>query len=92
MILKPGGVLRLSDIVFSCDVADVEAVIEAWLRAAPDRPEEGWTKVELEARVREEHSTFSWLLEPMLDRTGLEIISAAHSESKVFAAYTCRGT
>ena len=92
MILKPGGVLRLSDIVFSCDLADVEAVIEAWLGAAPDRPEEGWTKAELEAHVREEYSTFSWLLEPMLERTGFEIISASHSESKVFAAYNCRST
>ena len=92
MILKPGGVLRLRDIVFSCDPADVEAVIEAWLGAAPDRPEEGWTKAELEAHVRGEHSTFSWLLEPMLDRTGFDVISATHSESKVFAAYTCRST
>jgi SAM-dependent methyltransferase len=91
-ILKPAGVLRLRDIVFSCDPEDVEAVIEAWLGAAPDRPEEGWTKVELEAHVREEHSTFSWLLEPMLDRTGFEIISAAKSESRVFAAYSCRRT
>lgn len=92
LTLKPGGVLRLRDIVFSCDLAEVEAVIESWLGAAPDRPDGGWTKAELEAHVREEHSTFSWLLEPMLERTGFEIISAAHSDSNVFAAYSCRST
>ncbi len=92
VILKSAGVLRLRDIVFSCGPEEVETVIEAWLGAAPDRPEEGWTKAELEVHVREEHSTFSWLLELMLDRTGFEIISAAHSESKVFAAYSCRRT
>ena len=92
MFLKPSGVLRLRDIVFSCEPANVKAVIEAWLRAAPDRPEDGWTKAELEAHMRDEHSTYSWLLEPMLRRSGFEIISATHSESKVFAAYSCRRT
>jgi SAM-dependent methyltransferase len=92
MILKPGGVLRLRDIVFSCDSADVEAVIGAWLGAAPDHPEEGWTKAQLETHLRDEHSTYSWLLEPMLDRSGFEIISATHSDTEVFAAYSCRRT
>jgi ubiquinone/menaquinone biosynthesis C-methylase UbiE len=89
-ILKPGGVLRLRDIVFSCDLEDVEAVTEAWLGAAPDQPEEGWTKAQLEAHLRDEHSTYSWLLEPMLDRSGFEMVSATHSDSEVSAAYNCR--
>jgi RNA polymerase primary sigma factor len=45
---------------------------------------------ELEAHLREEHSTFTWLLEPMLERAGFEIVGASFSASRVFAAYTAR--
>lgn len=37
----------------------------------------------------DEHSTFSWLLEPMLARAGFTIQDVTHTESKVFSAYTC---
>jgi SAM-dependent methyltransferase len=88
-MLKPGGVLRLRDLVFSFDPEDSERVVEAWLEKAPVRPEDGWTQIELETHVREEFSTFSWLLEPMLHRAGFEIRQATYSESRVFAAYDC---
>jgi ubiquinone/menaquinone biosynthesis C-methylase UbiE len=88
-ILKPGGVLRLIDIVFNFDPGQAEEVIEAWLTDAPDHPGLGWTRGELELHLREEHSTFTWLLEPMLRRTGFEIRDIAHSKSGVHASYTC---
>jgi ubiquinone/menaquinone biosynthesis C-methylase UbiE len=88
-MLKAGGVLRLRDLVFSFEPEDSGRVIEAWLERAPARPEDGWTQIELETHLREEYSTFSWLLEPMLDRAGFEIRQAAYSESRVFAAYAC---
>ena len=88
-LLKPGGVLRLRDLVFSFEPHDSGPVIEAWLQTAPARPEDGWTRAELETHLRQEFSTFSWLLEPMLKRAGFEIREAAYSESKVFAAYVC---
>jgi len=89
-VLRPGGVLRLRDLVFSADLAQVEPDIEAWLAAAPVRAEVGWTRPEYEVHLREEHSTFSWLLEPMLERAGFRIDSVEHSVSRIFAAYTCR--
>lgn len=88
-VLRPGGVLRLRDLIFSCGPEESEGVIEAWLRAAPADAEEGWTRLELETHLRRELSTFSWLLEPMLQRAGFEIRDAAYSESKVFASYVC---
>jgi ubiquinone/menaquinone biosynthesis C-methylase UbiE len=88
-ILRPGGVLRLRDLVFSFDSDEAATVIEAWLDTAPERADEGWTRVELEAHVREEHSTFSWLLEPMLERAGFEIREASYSDSRTYAAYVC---
>ena len=88
-ILKPGGVLRLRDLIFSFEPVEAEQAIEAWLSDAAQRPEDGWTRAELEAHVREEHSTFSWLLEPMLERAGFVIQDASHSTSRIFSAYTC---
>lgn len=91
-MLRPGGILRLRDLVFSVDPPDVDAVVEAWLGAAPADARAGWTRAELAAHVRGEHSTFSWLLEPMLERVGFTIEEASYDASKAFAAYVCRRT
>jgi ubiquinone/menaquinone biosynthesis C-methylase UbiE len=88
-LLKSGGILRLRDLIFSFELEETDRVIEAWITAAPDQPESGWTRGELETHLRTEHSTFTWLLEPMLEKAGFEILNATCDESKVFAAYTC---
>jgi len=44
--------------------------------------------VELETHLREEYSTYSWLLESMLKRSGFEITNVTHSPSRIFSAYT----
>ena len=88
-MLRPGGVLRLRDLVYSCEPGEADRTIEAWLAGAAERPEDGWTRAELEAHLREEYSTFSWLLEPMLERAGFEIRDAEYSASRIYAAYVC---
>jgi len=88
-MLRPGGVLRLHDLVYAFDPADAEPAIEAWLAHAVERPEVGWTAAELATHVREEHSTYAWLLEPMLQRAGFEIREASRRPSGTYAAYTC---
>ena len=88
-ILKPGGVFYLRDLIFSFEPHEAERVIESWLANAPEQAEYGWTRTELETHLREEHSTFSWLLEPMLQHAGFEIQHVQHGESRVHSAYTC---
>jgi len=88
-LLKPGGTLRLIDLVFSFEPNEADHVIEAWLEGASKEPELGWTRRELELHLRQEYSTYTWLLEPMLRRAGLEIVDAAYAGSKVHASYTC---
>ncbi|SRR5712692_1782520 len=88
-LLKSGGILRLRDLIFSFEPEETDRVIEAWLRAAPNQPESGWTRGQLETHLRDEYSTFTWLIEPMLERAGFEIRNATYDEQKVFAAYTC---
>ena len=86
--LRPGGVLRLHDLVFSFEPGDAVSAIETWLAGAVEHPADGWTRSELEEHVREEHSTFTWLLEPMLTRAGFEIREARY-RAAVYAAYVC---
>ena len=88
-ILRPDGVLYLRDLVFAFEPAEAGSVIEAWLAGAAVQPEEGWTRSELEQHVREEHSTYDWLLEPMLLHAGFTIREASHSASRTYSAYTC---
>jgi SAM-dependent methyltransferase len=88
-LLRPGGVLRLRDLVYSFEPADADAAITAWLAAAPKDPAAGWTAAELAEHVREEHSTFAWLLEPMLERAGFEIRDRRLSSTRTYGAYTC---
>jgi SAM-dependent methyltransferase len=87
--LSPGGVFVLRDIVYSCEPDDFDRVVEAWFAAAPADPSEGWTRQELEAHVRDEYSTFSWLLEPMLRHAGLDVRDVWYSDSRTYARYVC---
>lgn len=90
-MLRPGGVLRLWDVVYSFNPVDAERRIEAWITDTMTADvERGWTRAELAEHVRDEHSTYTWLLEPMIDRAGFNTIDADYSASGVFARYLCR--
>jgi RimJ/RimL family protein N-acetyltransferase/2-polyprenyl-3-methyl-5-hydroxy-6-metoxy-1,4-benzoquinol methylase len=89
-LLASGGTLRLRDLVFSFAPADAESGIRRWIDAtAVADAAVGWTRAELETHVRNEHSTFTWLLEPMLARAGFEILDSAYAPSGAYADYTC---
>ena len=88
-LLAPGGVLRLRDLVYSFEPAEAETALVSWFAEAPEDPAAGWTAAQLAEHVREEHSTFAWLLEPMLERVGPEIRERWLSPTRTYAAYTC---
>jgi putative AdoMet-dependent methyltransferase len=53
------------------------------------KPEgKSWTVKDFEMHVREEHRTYSWIVEGMLTRTGFEIVEANYSAS-TYAEYLC---
>ena len=88
-MLRPGGLLRVRDLVYDFGPDAVSERVEHWLGGATSDPSAGWTAAELAAHVRDEHSTFSWLLEAMFDRTGYEILDRSISRG-LYGAYTCR--
>lgn len=91
-IMRPGGVFRLVDVVYDFEPTDAEERIEAWCATGGDDAEAGWSRDEFEEHVRDEHSTLTWVLEPMLERCGFRIEGADHSPDGVFARYVARVT
>jgi ubiquinone/menaquinone biosynthesis C-methylase UbiE len=91
-ILRPGGALRLWDVVYSFDPVDAEDRLEAWCASAGAGVdvEQDWSRAELEEHVRDESSTYSWLLEPMIERSGFHIEQASYSDDRMFAKYALR--
>jgi SAM-dependent methyltransferase len=89
-MLRPGGVLRLVDVVYAFAPEEAGERIEAWIATATATDvEHGWTGAELAEHVRDEHSTFTWLLEPMIERAGFDVSDASYSADRMFAAYVC---
>jgi SAM-dependent methyltransferase len=89
-MLAPGGIARIWDVVYDFEPAEADERIEAWCASAGTQVEGEWSRAELEEHVRDEHSTFSWLLEPIFLRCGFEIARAEHSGDGILARYVLR--
>jgi SAM-dependent methyltransferase len=87
-LLEPGGVLVLRDLVYDFEPREIDTLIEEWLAAAAPIPAEGWTRPELETHVRDEYSTFAWLLEALLTHAGFEILER-DVRGGIYATYVC---
>lgn len=89
-MLRHGGILRLWDVVYNFAPHKAEEHIEAWCASVDGQESDDWHRTDLEEHVRDEHSTFTWLLEPMLERSGFVIENAVFSDDKIFAKYIAR--
>ena len=88
--MRRGAVFRLWDVVYSFQPADAQERIESWCATGGTSVEKDWTRAELEEHVRDEHSTFTWLLEPIIERAGFQIDDADYSLDGIFARYVAR--
>jgi SAM-dependent methyltransferase len=88
-LLAPGGTLVLRDLVYDFEPADADRRIEEWLAGAAPTADEGWTRGELETHVRDEHSTFAWLQEALLEHAGFEIVER-DIRGGIYATDVCR--
>lgn len=91
-MLRPGGIFRLWDVAYHFEPADAPARIEAWCATAAANAdvEVEWNRSELEEHVRDEHSTYTWLLEPMMAHSRLAIETVEYSDDRMFAQYVAR--
>jgi ubiquinone/menaquinone biosynthesis C-methylase UbiE len=87
-MLRPGGVLRLRDLIYDFRPAETGEVFRDWFGHAAADPAEGYTSEDYAEHIRTEHSTFRWLLEPMLAAAGFETV-AVEFRDRLYGAYTC---
>ncbi len=88
-MLRPGGILRVADLIYDIEPGGVPALVDDWIAGATDDTTRGWTAPELAEHVRTEHGTFRWLFEPMLEHAGFEILDVQYQRN-LYGAYTCR--
>ncbi|WP_093837871.1 class I SAM-dependent methyltransferase [Streptomyces aidingensis] len=87
-MLRPGGVLRLRDLIFDFRPAEAPEVLRAWMAGAAADGSRGYTRQDYAEHLRTEFSTFRWLLEPMLEAAGFEIADASW-QGRIYGTYTC---
>lgn len=80
-LLRPGGRLHLADVVFPSREPDPAAFLTASLsQAAPSD--------ELISHIKNEYSTFDWIMEGLIERAGLTIESVG--AEGFLTRYTCQ--
>ena len=87
-LLKPGGVFYLQDVVFSFPSADTEQYINHWINAITSDPDGSFSRADFEMHVRDEYSTFGWILEGLLRNEGFQVSEANYYHS-TYAEYLC---
>jgi SAM-dependent methyltransferase len=87
-MMRPGGVLRLRDLIYHFGPAEAAGLFRGWFDHAASDPAAGYTAEDYAEHIRTEFSTYRWLLEPMLAATGFEIVSVDFA-GRLYGAYTC---
>ncbi len=90
-ILRPGGVLRLHDLVYDFTPSEAPEALEAWMAGAVQDPAAGYTRADFATHIRTEFGTYRWLLEPLIEAAGFEIVDV-DVRGRIYAAYTCLAT
>lgn len=89
--VRPGGLLRLWDVVYGFEPAEFVERFDAWCASLPNVTSDGeWTRADVEDHIRDEHSTFTWLLESMIERAGFHVEDAWQSDDGIYASYVAR--
>lgn len=74
--LKPGGRLYIRDVVFNCAPDAIPRTVESWIGWMTR--ETGYSREDVACHVREEHTTFGWILARMITEAGFRLVSRIH--------------
>jgi RimJ/RimL family protein N-acetyltransferase/ubiquinone/menaquinone biosynthesis C-methylase UbiE len=88
-MVRIGGVLRLWDVVFSFPVIEAQERITRW-RDQVEQSAGEWRGSDVDDHLRDEHSTFTWLLEPMIEQAGFRIEDRTYTADGLYASYVAR--
>jgi len=72
-MLRTAGRLFISDVVISFPPAEHRREIEAWIARMARPSGDGFTVADFATHVRDEYSTYDWIIVGLLERTGFRI-------------------
>jgi ubiquinone/menaquinone biosynthesis C-methylase UbiE len=78
-MLKSGGILYLCDVIFTFDPLQHDEKIGAWIDWFIRKSGKEFAS-EAVVHIRDEFSTFAWILDGMLERAGFEIVQRRSSD------------
>ena len=87
-MLKLGGVFYLHDVIFHFQPTEYIEKINNFISVFEKSTGEKY-KEEIETHIRDEYSTFSWIMEGMMERAGFEIEKSRTSDGFV-TEYFCK--
>ena len=85
--LRPDGLLYLRDVAFSFEPGSYVDGVEEWIDRMSHAS--GFKPADFRTHVREEFSTYTWVLDGILERAGFSIIEKNYQSSE-YAEYLCR--
>lgn len=86
-VLKTGGKLYLFDLIFTFDPAEHQKDIEMMIKHMRDAAGDSMAH-ETEIHIREEFSTYDWIMEGLLEKIGFQIDSKEINADN-FVLYVC---
>ena len=86
-LLKLEGTLYLRDVIFSFEPINSTQYINNWIDKYSKVS--GWSISDFETHIREEYSTYTWILEEMIKKAGFMIQEVNYDDSKMYAEYIC---
>lgn len=89
-MLKTGGSLYIFDVIFNFKPAEYISKINNWISEFEIKAGKEF-KLEIETHIRDEFSTFNWILEGMLQRAGFRIEKSKSIDGFV-SEYYCKKT
>lgn len=86
-MLKPGGKLYLFDIVFPSGMVDLSEKIDEWIQSVATMADSRLAQ-EAVIHVRDEFSTYDWIMEGLIQRSGFHLDAAEYANG-FQATYIC---
>ncbi len=86
-ILKTGGKLYIFDVIFTFDAQDHHKSLEEMINGMRKVSGDSMAR-ETEVHIRDDFSTYDWIMEGLLERSGFSI-DYKHVEANNFIGYVC---
>jgi cyclopropane fatty-acyl-phospholipid synthase-like methyltransferase len=90
-MLITGGRMHLFDVVFPSNRVDYTADFDRWVQSTAAQVGADFA-AEVETHIRDEHSTYDWVMEGFLRQAGFHIDSATYADDMFGATYLCTKT